>query len=334
MHVSNEPLRPFFVLGGDRSGPFPASELLGIERIQEAWHKRRHLGVESLGTESQNGNSGLCGGLISKLLFALLLVGVASAADPHLISSADYADPRQYTYLTPLLEGVEVVSLAESIHLTHEFPLIRIGMVRYMNEHVRFGVLAFEGSPVDVWATQDQFLASSQQHETAPQEAALSQANSGLLGVWNTPEMRPIFQYEQASWRTSHPLYVTAYDIQPGLGRGTREAAAFQLLRQRLQLYAAPPRGFDEDKWMHAIGLLASSCFDYRPSDRTEVVSAIDALEKWIGAAAPEVEKKYPDLPHAAVLRLPRACAPRFRCVRQLGPGSATGEYIKPPAIS
>jgi erythromycin esterase-like protein len=234
-------------------------------------------------------------------LFAsvLFLAGAAIAGDRpnlHRIDSADYTDPHQYAFLTPLLNGVEVVSLAESIHMTHEFPLIRIGMVRYLNENLGFSTLALEGSPEDLWVTQDQFLASP--------ATTLPQAMSGVFGVWNTTEMAQLFRYEADTWQTAHPLYLTAYDIQPGTGSGTRDLRVFQLLLERLKPYAAPPADFDEAKWMGTAGRLAFGCSHYQPSDEAVVEQAIGALEQWIALAAPEVEKRFPKLPHAAALRL------------------------------
>jgi erythromycin esterase-like protein len=238
---------------------------------------------------------------VASTLFAslLFLTGVAAAVpDPNLYSldSADYTDPRQYYFLAPSLDRVEVVSLAESIHMTHEFPLIRIGMVRFMNENLGFHLLALEGSPEDLWVTQDQFLGSP--------DSGTSQAMAGIFGLWNTPEMEQLFRYEAATWSTSNSLYLTAYDIQPGMGSGTQGVRVFQLLLERLRTYSAPPADFDEEKWMDAVGRLASGCSSYRPSDEAMVAGAIDSLQRWIDAAAPEVEKRYPNLPHAAVLRL------------------------------
>ena len=228
----------------------------------------------------------------------LFLTGAEAAPQPNLrsIDSADYADSRQYGFLTPILNKVEVLSLAESIHMTHEFPLIRIGMVRYLNENLGFHTLALEGSPEDLWVTQDEFLASP--------DKGVSQAMAGIFGLWNTPEMEQLFRYESATWSTSHPLYLTAYDIQPGTGDGTQGLRVFQMLLERLRTYSPPPPDFDEGKWLHAVGLLTSACAGYRPSDEAMVGSAIDSIERWITAAAPNVEKRYLNLPHAAMVRL------------------------------
>ena len=235
-------------------------------------------------------------------LSLLLLLGSGANADPpsdvHPIS-ADFTNPPQYAYLGPLLNGVEVVSLAESIHMTREFPLIRLGMLQYLNQNLRFGMLAFEGSPVNLWATQDQFLSADE-----PQAGAVAQANAGLFGLWNTGEIRRLFEYERRTWSTSHPLYVTAYDIQPGSGRSTQGTDAFELLSLRLKRYAPAPPGFDQSQWIASLAPLTSACSDYTPANASGIEEAIAALETWIASAAPAVERRFPNLPHAAVLRL------------------------------
>lgn len=205
-------------------------------------------------------------------------------------------DDRQYAFLSPILNDVGVVSLAESIHLTHEFPLARLGIVRSINQNSGFGVLAFEGSPEDVWISQDSFLKNS---------SDLADSTSGLFGIWNTDEMRSIFAYERSTWSSSHPLYITAYDIQPGTGSGSRGDGVFGLLQQHLAQYSPPPSGFNAPDWEAALAPLTGDCGYYKSSDQERAEQAIQLLEEWIAQAAPKVETAYPNLPmHAGALRL------------------------------
>jgi erythromycin esterase-like protein len=214
---------------------------------------------------------------------------------PHPIDLADGNNSAQYAFLSPLLEGAEVISLAESIHMTHEFPLVRIGMVRWINENLGFSMLAIEGSPEDLWVSQDAFLRDP---------SNLAQSTSGLFGVWNTTEMQQLFAYEASTWQTSHPLYITSYDIQPGAGRASHGVRVFQLLAQGLTRYAPPPPGFDAAIWFGSLSPLTDSCSQFRPKDETKVTQAIGLLQEWIDRAGPSVEKTYPHVSHAASLRL------------------------------
>jgi len=222
------------------------------------------------------------------------MVGAAAIG----IDRTRYVDPAQYVFLARTVQSAEIVSLAESIHMTHEFPLVRLGMVRHLNENLGFHVLALEGSSVDAWATQDLLLNS------ARSEWDIGRAQKGFFPVWDTPEMRGLFRYEVQSWKTRTPLYITAYDIQPGTGSLTRGEKAFWWLQGVLWRYAPAPRGFEATTWTHQLSPLANACAAFTPEDSAPAEIAIEELDRWIAAAAPEVKRKFPTVPHAAALRL------------------------------
>jgi erythromycin esterase-like protein len=247
----------------------------------------------------------------------------AQAPAAHAIDIADNADPAQYAFLSSVLKGAEVVSLAESIHMTHEFPPARIGMVRWMNEHLGFRLLAIEGSPEDLWVSQDAFLRDP---------TDLAESTSGLFGVWNTAEMRQLFAYEASTWRTDHPLYITAYDIQPGTGRESHGARVFQLLAQRLAQYAPAPAGFDAAAWTGELGSLSMGCGEFKPGDAVKIEADIATLQGWIDRAAPNVEAAFPGVPHAAALRLvpENLRASLALCQGYVGGGASGANLYKP----
>jgi erythromycin esterase-like protein len=216
----------------------------------------------------------------------------------HPIDSKNYTDPNQFAFLNSTLNGVEVVSLGESIHLTHEFPLVRLGIIRYLNEKMGFHVLAMEGSAEDIWVAQDRFLNSPHTSEDA------ADSQQGLFGLWNTPEVRQLFEYEAASWSSANPFYVTAYDIQPGSGSNSHGAEVFRMLSERLKGYVAAPQGMDVAKLMGDLTFLTHGCNDYQAGDQPRVEKAIQDLQKWIDTAAPEVQKRFPNVPHSTALSL------------------------------
>jgi len=218
------------------------------------------------------------------------------AASVYPIDRKDYTNPDQYAFLGSILKDVEVVSLGESIHMTHEFPLLRLGMVRYLNERLGIHVLVMEGSAPDVWVAQDRFLNSPRAGKDA--NAALG----GFFGLWNTSEMRKLMEYEAASWQSLQPLYIAGYDVQAGNGRGSHGIEVFRQLIERLSIYVAPPTDFDPAQWMDNIRPLVGA--DYDPSHRASVEAGLHTLDNWIGRAAPEIEKRFPNVPHAQALRL------------------------------
>lgn len=180
--------------------------------------------------------------------------------------------------------------------MTHEFPLVRLGIVRELNEQLGFHTLAFEGSPLDLWATQDRFLASARKPEDA------KAATGGLLRIWDDPEYEQILEYEAKSWSSSSPLYLTAWDIQPGNGSTTQGSEAFRLFAHQLHRYAAPPAGLDEATWLRDID--RTRCQTGVRANDPAALRAIDDLRQWISLAQPTVQNAYPALPHATVLAL------------------------------
>jgi erythromycin esterase-like protein len=132
----------------------------------------------------------------------------------------------------------------------------------------------------------------------------LAESTSGVFGVWNTAEMRQLFAYEASTWGTDHPLYITAYDIQPGTGRESHGPRVFELLAQRLAQYAPAPAGLDAAAWAGELGSLSMGCGEFRPGDAAKIESDIATLQGWIDHAAPNVEAAFPGIPHAAALRL------------------------------
>jgi len=217
----------------------------------------------------------------------------------HTLDANDLSSATQWQFLASILQTVDVVALPEPIHMTHEFPIVRLGVIRFLNEHMGFHLLAMEGSLVDAWATQDRFLASPK----ADRDAA--DAQLALFPLWNTPEVQQLFQYEAATWATPTALYITAYDVQPGTGKGTHGVEAFRLLADRLARYAPPPPSLPLETWLNRLRPLAGACKDFTPEDSPAVIGAIEQLESWIATASPAVAARFPHVPlHAASLRL------------------------------
>jgi erythromycin esterase-like protein len=222
----------------------------------------------------------------------------ALAPQIHPINRLAYTDSAQYQFLAPILNGVEVVSLGESIHMTHEFPLVRTGIIKYLNENMSFHVLAMEGSAPDVWIAQDRFL------QSAHTQADAEDAQLGLFPIWNTPEIRQLFEYEAATWSAATPFYVAGYDIQPGNGKGSHGTSVFKMLAERLRIYAPPPDNFDLDKWVNEFAPLTNSCDGYDSAARARIEAAILLLQEWTDRAAPAVSARFSNIPHGTALSL------------------------------
>ena len=240
-------------------------------------------------------------GIIFSIVFFQNLYGQVSEVKlKQLIKEIDrdnYTSAEQYSFLSPIVEDVSLVMLGESIHLTHEFPLVRIGMIKYLNENENYNIIAMEGGAADIWVAQD-ILFDSQK-----EEADFKKATSGFFFIWNTPEIQKLIEYQASSLGTSNPLYITAYDVQQGTGQGSKNTKVFEMLAERLSYYSKPPTDFDLEKWLDQISPITFHCMKYNSSDYHEAISAINILEEWIQTAAPKVKKQYPNIPHDVVLK-------------------------------
>lgn len=112
--------------------------------------------------------------------------------------------------------GKTLVMLGESIHLTSEFPRVRDMLVRNLHESGEFSLLLFDGSPVDFWIAEEEYLSSTKD--------VLSGADfqkNALLALWQTDEIRSVIDYALRSQTGigRSDLYLSSYDVQIGQGR-------------------------------------------------------------------------------------------------------------------
>jgi|TARA_Y100000310_G_scaffold78404_1_gene75051 erythromycin esterase-like protein len=230
------------------------------------------------------------------------------------IDSNDYGNKEQYSFLSPIIRDVDIIMLGESIHLTREFPLVRIGMIKYLNQYHGFNVIAMEGGAADYWATQD-ILFSSEKNESD-----FTEALSAFPFIWNTPEVQKLIAYQASTLQSTNPLYITAYDVQQGIGQGMKNEKAFKILAERLMHYSDPPQNIILEDWVAAMSPISNHCIKYGSSDYQKVVSAIDLFEEWVNSAVPEVKKHYPNIPHDVILKtMPKSFRASLTLCEDLG---------------
>ena len=230
------------------------------------------------------------------------------------IDSNDYVNQKQYSFLSPIVKNIDIVMLGESIHLTREFPLVRIGMIKYLNQYHAFNVIAMEGGAADYWAAQD-ILFSSERNESD-----FTEALSAFPFIWNTPEVQKLIAYQASTLQSTNPLYITAYDVQQGIGQGMKNEEAFKMLAERLMRYSDPPKNFVLEEWLTSISPISNHCIKYGSSDYQKVVSAIDLFEEWVNTVVPEVKKQYPNIPHDAILKtMPKSFRASLTLCEDLG---------------
>jgi erythromycin esterase-like protein len=123
------------------------------------------------------------------------------------------------TDFDPVREAVgsrSIVMLGESMHLTSEFSRVRDMLIRNLHENADFNLLLFEGSPIEFWIAEEEYLTS--------RKDVLSGSDfqkTALVGHWQTEEIRSVIDYALRSQTGvgSSDLYLSSYDVQVGQGR-------------------------------------------------------------------------------------------------------------------
>jgi erythromycin esterase-like protein len=212
------------------------------------------------------------------------------------------------------IEGSKVVSLGESIHLTREMPLVRLGLVRFLHEQQGFNVLAFEGALIDAWTAQEGAYRSRE-----PLTArARSFTRNALFGLWQTDQMEKVVVYALAAQSSDTPLYLTSFDIQPGMARAYGASAKQSVRAFFAALRAADPSMTEgqTDRWADALGPALNCRNDLRDEE------SLEQVERWIAeGASPALAPQRPSI-HVEALRLvPNMMRRRIQHCRQVKAG-------------
>ncbi len=136
--------------------------------------------------------------------------------------SDDFSD---LAFLEPLLEGKRIVLLGEHIHGVAEFNWLKVRLVKYLHQKLNYDVVAFE-SPMTACINADRLVAT---------ESAVNVMEACLFGVWQTTEVRPLFEYISTSRKSKAPLTIAGFDTQDlSEGVGVRFKALLSAIAPQL----------------------------------------------------------------------------------------------------
>jgi len=135
------------------------------------------------------------------------------------------------------VNGKKIVMMGESMHLSSELPKAREKLIRNLHESGEFGLLLIEGSPVEFWIAEEEFLSTK-----PTMESAANFQRTALFGLWQTDEMRTVVDYalRTQAGAGGSDLYMSSYDVQVGQGRRFNEGRGvfetlIELLKKRDQ---------------------------------------------------------------------------------------------------
>lgn len=263
--------------------------------------------------------------LVNVFTVVVLTCAFSIKALPQQVYQLNWEKPynkSHYEFLKTLAGDKSVVQLGESIHMTDEFPRVRLQLIRYLHEELGFDVLAFEGSWIQSWLAQDALYKCKANDLDCIKEAQ----QLAWFPLWQTDEMRGVLEYVMSTQATAHPLYLASFDVETGSdakfqGSGTDALSA---LFKLLQHYGANEDRIVFDRWNHALAPF-SGCFPQAAkmsdSQRHEALVADSELRALIKQIAFKVRPRA----HASVLEsIPDALAESVELC-SLTPGSPLG---------
>jgi erythromycin esterase-like protein len=254
------------------------------------------------------------------LLALLLLLAGAVAPAVHPLPYEKPVAEGEWAFLREAVGGRTLVQLVDPLRASEEGVLARLALVRALHASLGFDVLALEGSPLDAWLAMELLY-----DDVLPAEARLASAQDlAWFAPYQTPALRALLAYVQQTQGTARPLYLTSFDVQPGVGRAFLSRwPVFDALFGTLERYA--PRPLAAVRWRVALEDLVAcraKGFPDTAAREREALEAISGVEGWIAAATPALRARRPALHAAALARVPDALRDRVElCARDLASG-------------
>lgn len=110
---------------------------------------------------------------------------------------------KNLSFLKEELKNVRIIGLGESAHYMGGTNIAKIKMVKYLHEECGFDVLAFESPMYNLSIVNDLLKNKA----ITPKEMGWN-----LSGVWNSQEMKELFEYVIETQKTKNPLIYSGFD--------------------------------------------------------------------------------------------------------------------------
>jgi len=209
----------------------------------------------------------------------------------------------EVSILGALPSDLKVVQFVDTVHLTREIPTAERRLIERLAQERGFGVIATAGSPFDAWIAMETLLNGRAGADMNVRDARLR----GATALDQTVEFEELYEAIRSKKNAAVPLYLTAYDPTVGGSYGWRNQFLFRVFLQGLKEYGLKKdmRVLEKEiEPLEALKNCKEKGFPRLPTDSARVKGAIRNLREWIKTVYPNVRERYPDLPHAAALKL------------------------------
>ncbi|MEM9387007.1 MAG: erythromycin esterase family protein [Pseudomonadota bacterium] len=171
-------------------------------------------------------------------------------------------------FLADVLESKRLVALGESSHGVKQFSQAKVRLIKYLHEALGFNLLAFEGGLFDCEYAQG----------ILERGLARDAMNSCLFSVWQTAELRELFDYLVSTQSTATPLRITGFDVQfSGVNSDQRPAELERMVAKVSPAYAEEVLEL-EQRFFAAIGA-AQAATSASSNAITSLTDAVPGLQ-------------------------------------------------------
>ncbi len=209
----------------------------------------------------------------------------------------DFADLR---FFKDVIGERRLVQLGESGHGVGQFDSAKVRLIKFFHEQMGFDVIAFESSIFECFDAN------------ANATSGADMLQRSIFTVWATEEVRPLFDYIQATQRSERPLLLAGFDTQISSPRGVAGRPSF--LRRVVAAidsdYAGDVASFDTT----FVNALRGTQIDSAKWDESEAF--YDRLDQFFREHRDELIEAFPGDP--APLIAERVAYSMVRYIRQL----------------
>ena len=213
------------------------------------------------------------------------------------------------------------------MHLTSELSRVRDMLIRNLHENANFNLLLFEGSPIEFWIAEEEYLTSSRKDVLSGADLQ----KTALFRLWQSEEIRSAVDYalRTQSGVGSSDLYLSSYDVQMGQGRRfARDGAVFESLVRLLKKRYKRLSPADEESIVFLDGLVGCNRKGFPDSDE-QYARAEDGIRTLTNVVAQSTKNDNSDYHEKVLALLPKVAGYSLEFCRDIKDSKRTYSEVR-----
>ena len=236
------------------------------------------------------------------LLFLMLLAVFPGCSSKSVRPALSGFELKESGLIVEAIPSFELLHLSEPGLLTRELPSGELALIRRLNSERKFGLLALDASPVEMWLAMEELLKLS-----AGAETWKSIRLKGMPDDRQTAEMEDWLAFVKERSKVDDSFYLAGFKPSLGVAMGWKNLFLSKVLIEALRGYGVEETSESMSQKIEALQWVKGCAKSGYPRNAGEIgalKNAIDSLRGWIRTAAPRASERYPNLPHGKLLSL------------------------------